>query len=327
MDFAKIPGAKRSGSIPNIAPELATLTKATPSGDQWLHEIKFDGYRMLVAVAGGKVTFRSRNNLDWTHRFRSLAAAIGELAVESALLDGEVVHILPSGVTSFSALQNDLSEGRTADLHYMAFDLLHADGWDLTGAPLEARKVALAALLEAGTDPRIQYSDHQQGRGPEFFQSACRARLEGIVSKRRDSPYRAGRQAAWLKAKCVLREDLIIVGFTDPAGARAGFGALLVGYHTPRGDLVFGGKVGTGYSTRFLIEFRQRLATLEQERPTVKLPKGYTSRGVHWVRPELVAEVRFTEWTGDGILRHPSFVALREDKSPSEVVLGRAGGT
>ena len=322
---AKVLGAKQAKSMPAVTPELATAAERPPAGDGWFHEIKFDGYRMLVRVSQGKATFETRNQLDWTNRFPELARAVGRLPVKDALLDGEVVHLLPNGTTSFSALQNDLSERKTGDLSFIAFDLLYLDGWDLTGAPLESRKAALESLLNQASDARLRYSDHHQGDGREFFSAAARLALEGIVSKRRDAPYRPGRTQDWLKIKCDLREEFIIVGFTDPAGDRSGFGALLMGYRTPKGDLAYAGKVGTGYSTKFLTDFRKKLDTLGTKAPTVKLPNGVSQRGIHWVKPELVADIAFAGWTADRIIRHARFVGLREDKGPDEIVVDPGG--
>ena len=324
IDPSQIPGARRAKSPPRVSPQLATAAAYAPAGDDWLHEIKLDGYRMLARLRNGDVQLRSRKDLDWSRKFPELIKALSRLALGEALFDGEVVHITESGVTSFSALQNDLSEGTTGRLVYMVFDLLFLDGWDLTGARLEDRKAALHSVLQANAAPTIRYSDHQTGRGAEFFAAACRVGLEGIVSKRRDSVYRAGRGASWIKLKCGEREELVVVGFTDPAGERSGFGALLAGYHTPQGELVYAGRVGTGYGTKLLATLRQRLGAIEQRQPTVALPNGLSSRGVHWVRPELVAEVGFAEWTKDGILRQSRFLGLREDKSAEEVVLDRA---
>jgi bifunctional non-homologous end joining protein LigD len=326
LDPAQIAGAKRAKRAPKISPELATLASNAPSGDQWLNEIKFDGYRMLAHLASGKVALRTRNDLDWTRRFPELARALAQLRVDEALLDGEVVHFDERGVSSFSALQNDLSQKTTKNLAYMAFDLLFLDGWDLTGATTEDRKAALQSLLESTAPPGIRYSDHQIGRGPEFLAAACRAKLEGIVSKRRDAPYRAGRNPTWLKVKCGRREELVVIGYTDPTGARSGFGALLVGYYTPQGELVYAGKVGTGFTQKTLVQLYKKLGAIERRQPTVQLPTGVSSRGVHWVRPELVAEIAFSEWTKDALLRQPSFLGLREDKTAEEAVLDRANG-
>ncbi len=324
LDVAKLKGAKLAASPPRLAPQLAGAAAQAPPGDDWLHEIKLDGYRMLAHLKRGKVELKSRNDLDWTGKFPELAKALAGLALQDAVLDGEVVHIGENGVTSFSALQNYLSAGTTAGLVYMVFDLPYAQGFDLTGVPLEERKRALQAWLDRERRPTIRYSDHQIGRGPEVFAAACGLGLEGIVAKRRDAPYRAGRGSAWLKVKCGEREELVVVGFTDPAGEREGFGALLVGYHAPSGALTYAGRVGTGYATKLLAELRERLGTLERKTPTVTLPQGLSARGIHWVKPELVADVSFTEWTHDSILRQPSFLGIREDKSPAEVVLDPA---
>ncbi len=324
--LGKIPGARRAKSAPEISPQLANVAPAAPAGEAWLHEIKFDGYRLLAHVRDGKVVLRTRNGLDWTKRFPELAEAFSRLELTEALFDGEVVHLTAGGATSFSALQDDLAERRTGTLIYMAFDLLFLDGWDLTGAKLEDRKAALRSLLQDRSGAKIRYSDHQLGKGEAFFSSASRFGLEGIVSKRRDAPYRPGRGAAWLKVKCGTREELVVVGFTDPAGKRQGFGALLAGYYTPKGKLVFAGGIGTGYSTKILSDLRKTLDRIERKRPTVALPAGLSSRGFHWVEPELVAEVGFADWTKDGMLRQASFLGIREDKKATEIVLDPRDG-
>ena len=318
-----ITGAVRAPLPDKFAPQLATLSDTAPAGDQWLHEIKFDGYRMLVRIDGGKAKFISRGGLDWTAKFPSLAAAVGSLGVSQAILDGEVCHELPSGVTNFGALQANLSEGKTAHLVFFAFDLLYLDGWDLTRCRLIDRKTALAPMLPARLKRTIRYSEHQIGHGPEFFAAAAAIPLEGIVSKRADAPYQPGRGSAWLKIRALGREELIVVGFTDPEHSRVGFGALLVGYYNPAGVLTYAGKVGTGYSDKLLMTLRATLDALGQDAPTVTLPKGISRTGVHWVRPELVVEIEFTEWTSDGVLRHSSFLGIRDDKPARDVVLDR----
>ncbi len=321
IDLGTIPGTKRAKAPPRLAPQLAAAASHPPTGDDWLHEIKFNGYRILASVRAGTVQLRSRNELDWTAKFRELAQALAGLPITDAVLDGEVVHVAPNGATSFSALQNDLADGKTAALVYMAFDLLFMNGWDLTGAKLVDRKATLQALLLRGASPTLRYSDYQRGRGPEFFAGACGFGLEGIISKRADARYRPGRGTQWVKVKCGNSEEFVVVGFTDPDGARTGFGALLLAYHTPDRKLVYAGRVGTGFSDKVLNSLRARLEKLERRAPTVTLPQGLPPSGIHWVKPTLVAEVTFAEWTSDRILRHASFVGLREDKPAAEVVL------
>jgi bifunctional non-homologous end joining protein LigD len=325
LDPGALEGAKRAKSGPTVTPQLATLVEDVPDGDDWLHEIKFDGYRMLATVADGATRLRTRTGLDWTSKFPTLAEAIAALPVDTALLDGEIVHLLPSGVTSFGALQQDIAEGKTEATTYMVFDLLYLDGWDLRAARLEDRKTLLESLLEPGADTQIRYSAHQAGLGPEFGAGVCEHKLEGTISKRRDARYQSGRSKTWLKMKCGNREELVIVGFTDPTGTRKGFGALLLGYFKPDGTLTYSGRVGTGFSTEFLADFAKHLRAIERKKPTVALPAGLSARGTHWVEPKYVAEIRFAKWTSDGVLREPSFVGLREDKKPRDIVLPLPG--
>jgi bifunctional non-homologous end joining protein LigD len=303
-------------------PQLATLVKSAPEGDDWLHEVKYDGYRIGCRIRRSRVALYSRNGKDWTAAFPEIAEAARALGLDDALLDGEVAVVLPDGRTSFQALQNAFSaetiSGRA--LVYFAFDLLRLGRDPVAAEPLEARKARLAALLgRPKKTARIRYSDHVVGHGGTFFDKACRLGLEGIISKRKDQPYRPGRHGDWAKTKCVLRQEFVIGGFTDPEGARVGIGALLVGYYDDRGRLVFSGKVGTGFTRSSSLELRARLNRIERrECPFAEPPAGWLGRNAHWVEPRLVAEVMFTEWTADGKIRHPSFQGLRADKSPRE---------
>ncbi len=318
-DPSAIAGARkgRAGKAPT--PQLATLVETVPAGEKWLHEIKLDGYRMLAAIARGKVTVWSRNGHDWTRKFPALVASLAALPIKAAVIDGEVVHLLKNGVSSFSALKDDLSRGDTAAVAFFAFDLLHLDGFDLTRAPLRARKDALHALLGSAPD-NLRFSEHVVGRGAEVFHQACRLGLEGIVSKRADAPYRPGRGSSWVKVKCVAREEMIIIGWTDPGGQRQGFGSLLLGYYDRAGALRFAGGVGTGFTDKSLKDIRRRLDRLAQKTPPSREIVKAAPKRAHWVEPKLVAELQFSEWTPDGRLRHPSFLGLREDKSAREVV-------
>ena len=301
-------------------PQLAVLVKTPPSGGEWLHEIKLDGYRIGALVRGRRISLLSRNGRDWTSAFPEIADAALALELGDAVLDGEVVMLLPDGRSSFQALQN-ASTGRAsrAGLTYFVFDLLHINGEPLSELPLERRKARLRELLGGGPSGRLRYTEHVDGRGDAFFGEACRHGLEGIVSKRRDLPHSPGRHGGWVKTKCTQRQEFVIGGFTDPEGARAGVGALLVGYYE-RTRLVFAGKVGTGFTHKGALDLRARLERLERKAcPFDPPPAGWLGRNAHWVKPVLVCEVTFTEWTGDGKIRHPSFQGLRADKNPVHV--------
>ncbi|HTV91002.1 MAG TPA: DNA ligase D [Stellaceae bacterium] len=313
-------GARKRGLPDRLAPQLATLAERPPEGDEWLHEIKHDGYRLLARIDRGNIRLITRGGLDWTARFPTLAQAFLRLPLDQALIDGEVVALLPDGTSNFAALQAALSQADTGDLVFYAFDLLYLDGYDLTGAALEDRKAALAAIVPPRAGGTLRYSDHQDGSGPAFFAQACRYALEGIVSKRRDRPYRAGRGADWLKIKCQNQDEFVVIGFTEPAGQRHGFGALVVGYYDRTGRLHYAGRCGTGFSDAQLAELRPRLDAIERRDAPAPVPKGVSTKGVHWTEPRLVAAVRYTGWTDDNMLRHSAFLGLREDKPPQEVI-------
>jgi bifunctional non-homologous end joining protein LigD len=314
--------ANGGAGIPEVAPQLATSADAPPPGDGWIHEIKYDGYRLLCRIEDGRARLISRNAKDWTARFPDVIEAAESLPVENAILDGEVAVVQPDGRTSFQALQN-AAAGRsgTGVLRYFLFDLPFLDGEDLTAKPLIERKAALAALLESVGLPILHYSDHVEGSGRAFFQQACRYGLEGIVCKRRDGPYRPGRSKDWLKVKCQSLDEFVVGGFTEPSGARAGFGAFLIGGHDAAGRLRFAGRVGTGFTDSQLQSYRKRLDSLERDQsPFTDGPEGRAARGMHWVEPVLVAQVAYTEITDDGVVRHPSFKGLREDRPATEVL-------
>ena len=316
---ATVSRAKR-GKLPTlIEVQLATLSDTAPEGDDWQHEIKFDGYRMICRIAKGKAQFISRNHLDWTKRLKPLAVAAEQLPVSQALLDGEVVAQRPDGTTHFQDLQNAFQNGTVGELQYYVFDLLHLDGKDLTPLPLTERREALSDLLShSGTPRSLHLSDHIDGHGPDFFRQACQRGLEGIICKRKDQPYRSGRGPDWLKVKCVKHEEFVIGGFTEPRRSRKGVGAILVGYYNPDRDLIYSGKVGTGFDENALQSLREQLSEMEQSKsPFADLARAPAI--THWVKPKLVAQIEFAAVTSDGILRHASFQGLREDKSPREV--------
>jgi bifunctional non-homologous end joining protein LigD len=335
LDPSKATGARKVSQVPRfVPPELATLVKRAPRGEQWSHEIKFDGYRALVRIENGSSEIRSRNDKDWTDAYRVLAAELAKLPVENAILDGEVVVRSPDGTTSFEALRHvarvpgaddaDTARKRaevTSRLVYYVFDLLFLNGFDLLETPLEERRSLLKRILDK-TDGgnRILMSDSIAGDGPTVLAKACGLGLEGVVSKRISSPYRPGvRGTEWVKSKCRHEQEFVIGGFTDPSGTRAGFGALLLGVYGDRG-LRYVSKVGTGFDERLLRDLGRRLRALEvAESPFAEnLMKDLT--GVHWVKPQLVAQVSFMEWTSSGGLRHATFLGLRDDKPPTEIV-------
>lgn len=308
-----------------IQPQLATLVDATPDSDDWWHEVKFDGYRLLARLDGGGARLFTRGGHDWTGRFPRLAERLSRVEVRSAWLDGEVVAWSETGASDFGLLQHLLSERNEAPLRYMVFDLPWCDGQSLAQAPLEERKALLANVLPApASQDLVQISDHLQGRGELFFQQACQHGLEGIVSKHRHSLYRPGRSSRWLKRKCSRRQEFVVGGFTESQGRGRAFGALLLGLYE-HGALRYVGRVGTGFSQRNAEPIRSALRALAWSQPPFSTPVPVAPKEVvHWVRPVLVVEVRFSNWTADGVLRHASFLGVRQDKDAGQVQLERA---
>lgn len=315
-------GAARRAPLSHfVEPQLATLDSSAPTGEGWLHEVKYDGYRMGARLSGGRVTWISRNGLDWTSRFEALSSAIAALPATEALIDGEVVVLGQDGVSRFQDLQQSLGESHGSNTTYFAFDLIHLDGLDLRRCTLVDRKKVLRALFASVTRKSpVRYSDHIVGGGPEFIVEACRNGLEGIISKRVAGSYSSGRTRDWIKVKCGLRQEFVVAGFTQPAGSRVGLGSLVLGVHE-RGTFRHAGRVGTGFDRARLLELRKQLEALKSdESPFDKPVDAAARRGVTWVRPRMVVEVAFTGWTTDGLLRHPSFQGMREDKRAEDVV-------
>jgi bifunctional non-homologous end joining protein LigD len=292
-------------------PQLATLVTTAPAGDDWLHEIKLDGYRLGCAIGPAGVTLTSRNGLDYTTTLPEIVAAARTLHTRDTLLDGELVVFLEDGRASFQALQHALSNTRgRAGLVYCVFDALQIDGEPLLAQPLEARKAKLAALLARRPTPRIRYADHVVGHGPEFFAQATMLGVEGIVSKRRDARYHPGRRTGWLKIKCVRTQPFVIGGYTDQDGMQGGLGALLIGYYD--GDrLAFAGRVGTGFTQKSGADMLRKLQPLARtSSPFTPAPAGPLARAAHYVEPALACRVAFTEWTDEDRVRHPVFHGL-----------------
>jgi bifunctional non-homologous end joining protein LigD len=322
--LAKQPAAKRAALPDFIEPQLATLAPEAPAEADWLHEIKLDGYRILARIEDGHARLLSRRGNDWTSRLPSLASALGGLPVSSAWLDGEVVVLRENGVSDFQQLQNSMEAGRDVGCVYFAFDAPFLDGFDIRRVPLRERKLRLREVFARLKNERVRFGDHIEGGGPAFFERACTLGLEGIVSKRADSPYTSGRGRAWLKVKCLSRQEFIVGGYTEPSGSRRHLGALLVGLRE-NGALSYAGKVGTGFTQASLAELAKRLAPLETKvAPFANPPSGAERRGVHWVEPQLVAEIAFVERTQDGMIRHASFQGLRDDKASEDVRLETA---
>lgn len=313
-------GARKAALPGFIAPQLATLVPEAPSGDDWLHELKFDGYRMVCHLQRGKTHFWSRNQKDWTEKFPNLSKALKALPVTAAILDGEVVVVDKAGRSSFQRLQQSM-KGGTASFVFQIFDLIYLDGYNLTRVPLRERKAVLEDLLH-GVDAKgpLRYSDHVVGNGVRFFKQACDYGIEGIVSKLADSVYESTRTRSWLKVKCIKRQEFVIAGYTPSKKDFPGFGSLILGVYD-KGKLVYSGRVGTGFSIKQRLELQKKLDRLSQPAiPFATKPKDPGLRDAHWAKPQLVGEVEFTEWTEEGSIRHPSFQGLREDKKAKDVV-------
>ncbi|WP_262267126.1 DNA ligase D [Microvirga yunnanensis] len=318
---SKVKGAKK-GILPAfVEPALAQLVESAPRGGNWLHEIKLDGYRMQARIDGSEVKLLTRKGLDWTAKFKPIANALKELKIPSALLDGEIVVEDEAGVSSFSALQQELKGGKGERFVYCVFDLLYLDGEDLRKATLADRKAALRLLFDdLPQGGAIRFSDHLEEDGAMLVRHACRMGLEGIISKRADQPYRSGRGDDWVKSKCTQRQELVIAGYLPSTASKKAVGSLVMGVYDA-GKLIPVGRVGTGFTSEVAGALYKTLTSIEIKATPFagKIPSA-ASRGVKWVRPELVAEVEFRGWTHDGMVRQGSFQGLREDKDPRDVV-------
>lgn len=303
-----------------MTPQLATLVESVPDGD-WRYEIKFDGYRIMARIEHGEVKLLTRNGHDWTRKLPRQAEALAGLGLESAWLDGEVIVANENGVPDFQLLQNAFESGRNGEIVYYLFDLPYLNGVDLRSAPLEQRRAALAKALENAEDDVLRFSEDFAEAPDALLNSACQMKLEGLIGKRAGSPYVSRRSSDWVKLKCKLRHEFVVVGYSEPKGARSGFGALLLGlYDADSKELRYAGKVGTGFNETTLRTIFQQLQALETRKTAVvNPPTGADARGVHWIKPELLAEVAYAEMTREGSVRHAVFHGLRNDKPAAGV--------
>ncbi|MDH4567545.1 DNA ligase D [Pseudomonas sp. BN414] len=315
-----------AASLPEtIKPQLATLVDGPPAGD-WRYEVKFDGYRLLARIKDGEVQLLTRNGKDWTSKLPRQAKALAGLALDSAWLDGEAIVTDEDGAPDFQALQNAFETARSEAILYYVFDLLYLDGKDLRGVPLEQRRAVLEKLLKNNEDSPLRYSADLAEDPESLLESACRMKLEGLIGKRAGSLYESRRSPDWIKLKCKQRQEFVIVGHTEPKGSRSHFGALLLALHDEdSGELHYAGKVGTGFDQASLARVQARMKPLEVKKsPLAHPPTGSEVRGVHWLKPELLAEVAFAEMTREGLVRHAVFHGLRSDKPASAITREKA---
>ncbi|WP_392887490.1 DNA ligase D [Pseudomonas migulae] len=317
---AQLTGAHKAKLPDLIKPELATLVEKAPDGE-WSYEIKFDGYRIMARIDHGEVRLFTRNGHDWTHKLPRQAEALAALQLESAWLDGEMVVANEQGVPDFQALQNAFDSGNSGNILYYLFDMPYLNGVDLREVPVEERRVALATVLKPGEDPLLRFSDAFAEEPEALLNSACQMRMEGLIGKRLGSAYVSRRSSDWIKLKCKHRQEFVVVGYTDPKGSRHAFGALLLGLHDrDSGELRYAGKVGTGFNEMTLKSIYEQLKPLRAKKPSVvNPPSGFDAKGVHWLKPVLLAEIAFAEMTKDGSVRHAVFHGLRDDKPAKDI--------
>ena len=314
------PGARKAQLPDTLQPELATLVDSPPPDpDNWVYEIKFDGYRMLARAEQGKVRLVTRNGNDWTHKLPELAAALQDMELPDGWYDGEIIMPGDRVPADFQALQGAFDTARTADIVYYLFDVPYCAGYDLREVPLEQRREVLQRVVERKPAANVRFSAVFEAAPQDIVASACRLGLEGVVAKRRDSAYVTRRSSDWVKLKCGQRQEFVIGGYTDPKGSRTGIGSLLLGVHDEDGKLRYAGNVGTGFNDRVLRDIRERLDALAADKPAFA-PDPELPRNAHWVKPQLVAEVAFGEWTRTGRIRHSVFHGLRDDKKPAAIV-------
>jgi len=313
-------GAQVARLPESIKPQLATLVESAPDGD-WRYELKFDGYRIMARIDNGKVQLFTRNGHDWSAKMPRQTKALKNLGLESAWLDGEVVVADEEGLPDFQALQNAFESGRHDDIVFYLFDMPYLNGMDLREVVLEQRRAALAAVLEPVTDEALRFSEDFSESADNMLNSVCQMKMEGLIGKRVGSLYQSRRNTDWIKLKCKHRQEFVVVGFSEPKGSRSAFGALLLGLHdADSGELRYAGKVGTGFNEATLRSIHARLKPLETKTiPVVNPPTGVDAKGVHWLKPQLLAEVAFAEITREGSVRHSVFQGLRNDKPATQI--------
>lgn len=303
-----------------VSPQLATLVKEAPKGNEWLHELKFDGYRLLSHVQRGHVRLWTRNQKDWTEKFPGIVKALQALKVQSVILDAEVVAMDSSGRSSFQMLQQAIHKTAGRGLVLEVFDVIYLDGFSLTRTPLVDRKRALAELLSTVPEGGVlRYSDHVEGNGPKFLKQACDFGLEGIVSKLANSVYESTRSHSWQKVKCLKRQEFVIAGYTL-SDKGLPFSSLVLGVYE-KGKLIYCGRVGTGFSLKDRADLKKKLDRIGRPtKPFETIPRDPDLRRAIWAEPKLLGEVAFSEWTDEGVIRHPSFQGMREDKKATDVI-------
>ena len=313
-----VPGARKIAMPEFVSPQLATLVKEPPKGEEWLHELKFDGYRLLCHVNRGQVRLFTRHQKDWTDKFPNVAKALKALKVQGAILDAEVVALDSSGRSSFQMLQQAIHKtGRGLVLE--VFDVIYLEGFSLTKTPLVERKRVLEELIATTSGGLLRYSDHVEGNGTKFLKQACQLGLEGIVSKLANSTYDSIRSRNWQKIKCLRRQEFVIAGYTL-SDKGLPFSSLLLGVYD-KGKLIYAGRAGTGFSNQLRVELKKKIDRIARPtKPFAEIPRDAGLRRAVWAEPKLVGEVAFAEWTNEGIIRHPSFQGLREDKKAKEVI-------
>lgn len=314
-----LPGARKLAMPEFVSPQLATLVKEPPPGDEWLHELKFDGYRLLCHVNRGQVRLWTRHQKDWTAKFPNVAKALKALKVQSVILDAEVVALDSSGRSSFQMLQQAIHKTANRALVLQVFDIIYLDGFSLTKTPLVERKRVLEELMGTTSGNVLRYSDHVEGQGAKFFKHACKLGIEGIVSKLAGSTYESTRTRNWQKVKCLRRQEFVIAGYTLSDKGMP-FSSLVLGVYD-KGKLIYAGRAGTGFSTKARVELKKMIDKIARPtKPFAEIPRDPGLRRAVWAEPKLVGEVAFAEWTNENIIRHPSFQGLREDKNPKDVI-------